>query len=172
MQKQDLTSLLLLRILACQYRLSRPFKQITAALMEISVFILTKQMHACRCFNKETTIRFHNACISVHNAGNAQNFAVGLETTRKHVQLRKWPSSPTRTDEIEARLHQTSCPLTRPGLQRLGQTHQESTSPPMAADERQAWHPLDSSHSQLVASFLFRASDQSCRDFGWFDMRL
>ena len=113
----------------------------------------TEQMHACRflppllpnraieVFNKEKTIRFRNACISVHNAGNAQNFAVGLETTRKHVQIRKWPSSPTRNDEIEARLHQTSCPLTRPGLQRLGQTHQESTSPPMAVDERQAWHP-------------------------------
>ena len=93
-------------------------------------------------FNKETTIRFHNACISVY-----LYTMQAMRKTRKHVQLRKWPSSPTRTDEIEARLHQTSCPLTRPGLQRLGQTHQESTSPPMAVDETQAWHPLDSSHS-------------------------
>ena len=44
-KKQEITSLLLLRILAYQQRLSRSFKRITAALVEMSVFILTKQMH-------------------------------------------------------------------------------------------------------------------------------
>lgn len=44
-KKQEITSLLVLRILAYQQRLSRSFKRITAVLVEISVFILTKQMH-------------------------------------------------------------------------------------------------------------------------------
>ena len=102
-------------------------------------------LHACRFLrpllpnranevsNKETTIRLQ--CLT-HICAQYTMQEAHKTSQWDWKQLEKMFSfeSGPRNDVIRAQLHQTSCTLNIPGLQTVGQTHQESTSPPMAVD--------------------------------------